>query len=84
MRIRAAELGATGTFALVYFGVDWCLSCKINEFVAMHSGAVRTALAQAQFVPLTGDWTWQDLAIRRFLVQHPPQADGFIEANPLV
>lgn len=67
---RLAQLRAAGTPVFVDFTADWCLICKINESVAIHTDATRKAFAEAGIVTLTGDWTRQDPAITRFLAQH--------------
>lgn len=67
---RLAELRAAGTPVFVDFTADWCLICKVNESVAIHTDATREAFAEAGIVTLTGDWTRQDPAITRFLAQH--------------
>ena len=67
---RLDELRATGTPVFVDFTADWCLICKVNERVAIHTDATREAFAEAGVVTLTGDWTRQDPAITRFFAQH--------------
>lgn len=67
---RLAQLRAAGTPVFVDFTADWCLICKVNESVAIHTDATREAFAEAGIVTLTGDWTRQDPAITRFLTQH--------------
>lgn len=51
----------------VYFTADWCLSCKVNESVAIEREATRAAFDKAGVVVLRGDWTRRDEAITRFL-----------------
>jgi thiol:disulfide interchange protein len=50
-----------------YFTADWCLSCKVNENVAIETQATRDAFRKAGVVVLVGDWTRRDPAITRFL-----------------
>jgi len=50
-----------------YFTADWCLSCKVNEHVAIETAATAAAFKQAGVVVLVGDWTRRDPAITQFL-----------------
>jgi thiol:disulfide interchange protein len=50
-----------------YFTADWCLSCKVNESVAIERETTRDAFHKAGVVVLVGDWTRRDPAISRFL-----------------
>lgn len=67
---RLAQLRAARTPVFVDFTADWCLICKVNESVAIHTDATREAFAEAGVITLTGDWTRQDPAITRFLARH--------------
>jgi thiol:disulfide interchange protein/DsbC/DsbD-like thiol-disulfide interchange protein len=69
-RARLAELRAAGTPVFVDFTADWCLTCKVNEKVAIETGAVQSAFREAGVVTLTGDWTRGDPEITRFLAEH--------------
>jgi thiol:disulfide interchange protein/DsbC/DsbD-like thiol-disulfide interchange protein len=51
----------------VYFTADWCLTCKVNEEVAIERPETRDAFARAGVVVLRGDWTRRDPAITRYL-----------------
>ena len=61
---------AAGRPAFVYFTADWCLTCKLNERMAIDTEATRALLADGGFVTLRGDWTQRDEAIRRELARH--------------
>jgi thiol:disulfide interchange protein/DsbC/DsbD-like thiol-disulfide interchange protein len=67
---RLAELRKAGTPVFVDFTADWCLTCKVNEKMAIHRASTQEAFAQAGVVTLQGDWTTGDPAITRFLAQH--------------
>ncbi len=54
----------------VWFTADWCLTCKVNEGVAIEREATRDAFEKAGVVALRGDWTRRDPAIARFLTAH--------------
>ena len=66
--VEAAQ--AEGRPVLVNFTADWCVTCKINERVALSSGEVRQAIEETQGVYLVGDWTVRDPAITRELERH--------------
>ncbi len=62
-----AAARASGKPVFVYFTADWCLTCKVNEGVAIEREATRDAFAKAGVVVLKGDWTRRDPAITRYL-----------------
>jgi thiol:disulfide interchange protein DsbD len=47
----------------------WCITCLVNERVALNQGAVAAAFKQAGVTYLKGDWTNQDQAITRLLAR---------------
>ncbi len=61
---------ASGRPAFVYFTADWCLTCKLNERMAVDTDATRALLAEGGFATLRGDWTQRDEVIRRELARH--------------
>jgi thiol:disulfide interchange protein DsbD len=65
----AQALGARRP-VLVYFTADWCLTCKLNERIALDTQETRALLREHDFVVLRGDWTQRDEAIRRELARH--------------
>lgn len=65
-----ADLRAKGTPVFVDFTADWCLSCKVNEKVAINTDKTQAALQTAGVVTLIGDWTNSDPEISRFLAKH--------------
>ena len=67
---RLAEARAAGKPVFVWFTADWCLTCKVNERVAIEREATRVAFEQAGVVALVGDWTRRDPQITRFLSRH--------------
>ena len=64
-----AEARASGSPVFLYFTADWCVSCKVNENVAIEREATREAFERAGVVTLRGDWTREDSEITRFLTQ---------------
>ena len=67
---RLAELQRQGRPVFVNMTAAWCLSCLVNERLALSPAAVRTAFAHAHVAYLKGDWTRQDPAISTFLRDH--------------
>ena len=62
---RLAALTASGRPVLVDMSAAWCLTCLVNERVALVPA--REALARRGVVLMRGDWTRQDPAITSFL-----------------
>ncbi|MDR6846912.1 protein-disulfide reductase DsbD [Sphingomonas sp. BE137] len=67
---RLAALRAKRVPVFVDFTADWCLSCKVNEKVAIETEEVQRAFGAGGVVTLVGDWTRGDPAITRFLASH--------------
>jgi thiol:disulfide interchange protein DsbD len=67
---RLAELQRQGRPVFVNMTASWCLTCLVNEQIALSPTAVRKAFAQAHVAYLKGDWTRQDPAISTFLRDH--------------
>jgi DsbC/DsbD-like thiol-disulfide interchange protein/cytochrome c biogenesis protein CcdA len=65
-----ARARAAGKPVFAYFTADWCLTCKVNEQVAIERPEVRDAFARADVTVLRGDWTRRDPAITRYLTAH--------------
>ncbi|HET8701224.1 MAG TPA: thioredoxin family protein, partial [Nitrococcus sp.] len=68
--VRLQQLRAAGTPVFLDFTADWCLTCKVNEKLAINTDATRTAFRHAGVVTMIGDWTQGDPAITRFLEAH--------------
>ncbi len=67
---RLAELQGQGRPVFVNMTAAWCLSCLVNERIALSPHAVRTAFDNAHVAYLKGDWTRQDPTISAFLRDH--------------
>jgi thiol:disulfide interchange protein len=65
-----AKARASGKPVFVWFTADWCLSCKVNESVAIEREATRDAFRKAGVIAIEGDWTKRDPAITSFLTAH--------------
>ena len=68
-RAALADARASGQPVFVWFTADWCVTCKVNESVAIEREAVRAAFEEAGVVTMVGDWTVRDEAITQFLTQ---------------
>jgi len=55
---------------LVNFTAAWCITCKVNERVALSTDAVRRALDERGIAYLKGDWTRRDPEITRELQRY--------------
>ena len=64
---RLAELRAAGTPVFLNVTAAWCLTCLVNERVALRSSAVTDAFVRKGVVRLKADWTTRDPAITRVL-----------------
>ena len=64
---RLAALRAEGRPVFVNMTAAWCVSCLVNERIALSPRVVREAFASHQVAYLKGDWTRQDPAISAFL-----------------
>jgi thiol:disulfide interchange protein len=67
---RLAALHAEGRPVFVNMTAAWCVTCLVNERVAIASASVRDAFAARNVAYLKGDWTRQDGAITAFLREH--------------
>ena len=65
-----AEARATGQPVFAWFTADWCVTCKVNESVAIEREATQMAFEKAGVVAIRGDWTRRDEAITAFLTEH--------------
>ncbi|WP_454796584.1 protein-disulfide reductase DsbD family protein [Novosphingobium lindaniclasticum] len=62
-----ADARAAGKPVFVWMTADWCLTCKVNEQVAIEREETRAAFEKAGVVVLWGDWTRRDPEITRYL-----------------
>jgi len=67
---RLAALRADGRPVFVDMTAAWCVTCLVNERVALDAPAVRQAFAERNVAYLKGDWTRQDPGITGFLRAH--------------
>jgi thiol:disulfide interchange protein DsbD len=67
---RVAALRAEGRPVFVNLTAAWCITCKVNERVALQTEAVRRIFAERDIAYLVGDWTRGDAAITALLRAH--------------
>jgi thiol:disulfide interchange protein DsbD len=67
---RLAALRAEGRPVFVNMTAAWCVTCLVNERVALSSNRVKGAFAKWNVAYLKGDWTRADPEISRFLKDH--------------
>lgn len=64
---RLDSLLRDGKPVFVNFTAAWCISCLVNEKVALSDAKVIDAFARGDITYLKGDWTNRDSAITEFL-----------------
>jgi thiol:disulfide interchange protein DsbD len=69
-RARLAALRAAGRPAFVDLTAAWCVTCLLNERVALDQAAVRAGFERAGVTYLVGDWTRGDPDITAYLKSH--------------
>ena len=78
-----------GTPVFVYGTASWCITCKVNERVALNTDAVKTHFQDRGMAVLKADWTNADPKITEFLqrfgrsgvpiyIYYPPGAEPII------
>ena len=67
---QLAQLRADKVPVFLYFTADWCITCKVNEQVAINREATAQAFAAAGVEVMRGDWTNGDPVITAFLERH--------------
>ena len=63
------EARASGQPVFVWFTADWCVTCKVNESVAIEREEVLAAFEEAEVITMVGDWTQRDDEITAFLTE---------------
>jgi len=67
---RLAELRAEGKPVFVYFTAEWCITCKVNEQVALFRDDTQQAFKDKGVVTLKGDWTNRNDQIAAVLARY--------------
>ena len=92
-RVGAAR--DSGRAVFVDFTAAWCLSCQVNERVALHTDAVERAFSAGNVLRLRADWTSRNASITATLatfgrsgvplyVLYPAKRDAPAELLPAV
>jgi thiol:disulfide interchange protein DsbD len=66
---RVNELRAAGRPVFVDFGAAWCLTCQVNERVALSAATVLAKFREKNVATLKADWTSRDPAITEALAK---------------
>lgn len=61
------KLLADGKRVFLDFTADWCLTCKVNEKVALSQPEVAAKFAERGIIPIKLDWTRRDPEVSRLL-----------------
>lgn len=83
---RLSELRASGTPVLVDATAAWCITCKVNERVALKPEEMQQFFRDRKVTLMVADWTHSDPAITEYLasfgrngvpiyVYYPPRAE---------
>ena len=64
-----ADARASGQPVFLWFTADWCVTCKVNEQVAIEREETRQAFEEANVVAIRGDWTKRDAEIAAYLAE---------------
>jgi thiol:disulfide interchange protein DsbD len=64
---RVEALRSEGRPVFVDFTAAWCLTCQVNERVALADATVRTAFREKDVALLRADWTRRDAEITEAL-----------------
>lgn len=67
---RVAQLRAAGRPVFVNLTAAWCISCKVNEQVALNTAGFKQALLDHNIAYLKGDWTVRDDTITAVLTAY--------------
>lgn len=67
---RIDELRSSGRPVFVNLTAAWCISCKVNERIALQTEGFRKSLREHGVVYMKGDWTSRDDAITKVLASY--------------
>ncbi|MDA0819254.1 MAG: protein-disulfide reductase DsbD family protein [Proteobacteria bacterium] len=65
--VALAEARASVKPVFLWFTADWCVTCKVNEGVAIERETTKAAFDEAGVIAMVGDWTRRDAEISIFL-----------------
>ncbi|HJL95821.1 MAG TPA: thioredoxin family protein, partial [SAR86 cluster bacterium] len=64
------NLRETGSIVFLNFTADWCITCKVNETIALKTTKVRQLLIDKNIAYVEADWTRKDSVISLALEQY--------------
>ena len=64
-----AKALANGSIVFVDFTADWCITCKVNERIAIDVASTQTLFEREGVVFMVADWTLEDEAITKALAR---------------
>jgi thiol:disulfide interchange protein len=67
---KLAELRSDGQAVFVDVTADWCITCKVNERVALQNDSVRQLMKEKNITLMVADWTKRDAAIAVYLASY--------------
>jgi len=65
-----AELLREDKSVFVYFTAEWCITCKVNEQVALFTDDVQNELVAQEILLMKGDWTNRNAEIAAVLAKY--------------
>ena len=69
-KIQEQDYGFSSKRIFLNFTADWCITCKVNEAVALNRESVKKTLADKNIVYLKADWTRKDPEIAMMLASY--------------
>ncbi len=66
---RVDQLRGEGRPVFVDFTADWCLTCRVNERIALRDDAVRRRFSELNVAALKADWTRRDPVVTQALAE---------------
>lgn len=74
---KVRDLNSQGKDVFVAFTAAWCITCKANEYLVLHTTLTEEFFAKHNVVPLVADWTSRDAEIAAVLNKHGSQGVPF-------
>ena len=66
---KLATAVANGEPVFVNMTADWCITCKLNERIALSTNTVKKLFKTESIRYMKGDWTNSDAAITAYLAE---------------
>lgn len=67
---KLASLRAAGRPVFIDMTAAWCITCQVNERIALEPAAIQRDFRARHVTLMVGDWTRRDPAITRYLAAH--------------